>query len=152
MPRMLPSFASTRCEFRACRGPRVSRSRATCGGDRKDPRVCEWEWRRMAARVAESRKYCGTVVEMNFLSRDTQRFVLRTIAVGNWQAIRRYMSNRVEAAWLPEGLLNEEQRRAFAIKNAGDKRERQPLRLELGYADTSKFKRALKRSPPAIAE
>jgi hypothetical protein len=106
----------------------------------------------MAARVAESRKYCGTVVEMNFLSRNTQRFVLRTIAVGNWQAIRRYMSNRVEAAWLPEGLLNEEQRRAFAIKNAGDKRERQPLILELGYADTSKFKRALKRLPPAIAE
>jgi len=93
----------------------------------------------MAARVAESRKYCGTVVEMNFLSRDTQRFVLRTIAVGDWRAIRRYMSNRVETAWLPEGLLKE-QWGAFGIEKAGGRHERQPPELELRYADTSKIK------------
>jgi len=49
--------------------------------------------------------------------------MLRTIAIDDWRAIHGYMSDPLVTAWLPEGLLNEEQSRGFAIKNAGDKPE-----------------------------
>ncbi len=48
---------------------------------------------------------------------------MRAVAIDDWPAIHRYMSDPVVTAWLPEGVLNEEQSRAFASKNAGDKAE-----------------------------
>lgn len=57
---------------------------------------------------------------LNFTLRETARLVLRPIAVDDWQAIHRYMSDPVVTTWLPEGLMSEEQSRAFAVKNAGD--------------------------------
>jgi RimJ/RimL family protein N-acetyltransferase len=60
---------------------------------------------------------------LNFSPRETPRLLLRAIAIEDWRAIHRYMSDPLVTAWLPEGLLNEEQSRAFAIKNAGDKLE-----------------------------
>ncbi|MGO9605673.1 MAG: GNAT family N-acetyltransferase [Candidatus Binataceae bacterium] len=57
------------------------------------------------------------------LPRETAHLILRAIAIDDWRAIHRYMSDPVVTAWLPEGLLNEKQSRAFAIKNAGDKAE-----------------------------
>jgi RimJ/RimL family protein N-acetyltransferase len=60
---------------------------------------------------------------LNFSPRETPRLVLRAIAIDDWRAIHRYMSDPLVTAWLPEGLMNEEQSRAFAIKNAGEKPE-----------------------------
>src|SRR5438445_1340168 len=54
---------------------------------------------------------------------ETARLVLRPIAIDDWRAIHRYMSDPVVTTWLPEGLMNEEQSRAFALKNAGEKSE-----------------------------
>ena len=60
---------------------------------------------------------------LNFSSRETPRLVLRAIAIDDWRAIHRYMSDRLVTAYLAEGERNEEQSRAFAIKNAGEKPE-----------------------------
>jgi len=60
---------------------------------------------------------------LSFYPRETPRLVLRSIAIDDWQAIHRYTSDPVVTAWLPEGLMNEEQSMAFATKNAGDKPE-----------------------------
>ncbi len=60
---------------------------------------------------------------MSFSPRETPRLVLRAIAIDDWPAIHRYMSDPLVTAWLPERLMDEEQSRAFAIKNAGDKPE-----------------------------
>ena len=60
---------------------------------------------------------------MNFSPRETPRLLLRAIAIDDWRAIHRYTSDPVVTTWLPEGLMNEEQSRAFAIKNAGEKPE-----------------------------
>ncbi len=60
---------------------------------------------------------------MTFSPRETPRLVLRAVAIDDWRAIHRYMSDPQVTAWLPEGVMNEEQSRAFAIKNAGDKPE-----------------------------
>jgi len=60
---------------------------------------------------------------LNFSPRETPRLVLRAIVFDDWRAIHRYMSDPLVTAWLPERVMNEEQSRAFAIKNAGDKPE-----------------------------
>jgi [ribosomal protein S5]-alanine N-acetyltransferase len=60
---------------------------------------------------------------MNFAARETHRLVLRAIAIDDWRAIHRYMSDPLVTEWLPEGLMSEAQAREFAIKNAGDKPE-----------------------------
>ncbi len=60
---------------------------------------------------------------MSFSPRETPRLILRAIDIGDWRAIHRYMSDPVVTAWLPEGVMNEEQSRAFAVKHAGDKPE-----------------------------
>jgi [ribosomal protein S5]-alanine N-acetyltransferase len=60
---------------------------------------------------------------LNFSPRETPRLVLRAIATDDWRAIHRYMSDPLVTAWLPERVMNEEQSRAFAIKNADDKPE-----------------------------
>ena len=57
---------------------------------------------------------------MKFSPRETSRLVLRAIATEDWRAIHGYMSDPVVTAWLPEGVLNEEQSRSFAKKNAGE--------------------------------
>jgi RimJ/RimL family protein N-acetyltransferase len=49
----------------------------------------------------------------------TQRLILRPIALADWEAIHRYMSDPVVTRWLPEGTLDEAQAQAFARKNAG---------------------------------
>jgi [ribosomal protein S5]-alanine N-acetyltransferase len=60
---------------------------------------------------------------LRFSPRETPRLVLRGIEIDDWQAIHRYMSDPLVTRWLPEGLLNEEQSRAFAFRNAGEKPE-----------------------------
>ena len=49
----------------------------------------------------------------------TPRLVLRPIALADWPAIHRYMSDPAVTHWLPEGSLNEAQTQAFTRKNAG---------------------------------
>ena len=55
-----------------------------------------------------------------FLARETERLILRRITVDDWQSVHRYMSDPVVTKWLPEGILNEEQSREFAIKNSSE--------------------------------
>ena len=57
---------------------------------------------------------------MSFYPRETPRLGLRAIAIDDWRAIHSYTSDPLVTAWLPEGLMNEEQSLAFATKNAGD--------------------------------
>ena len=52
--------------------------------------------------------------------RETERLVLRAMMVDDWQSVYRYMSDPMVTKWLPEGILDEEQSRDFAIKNAGE--------------------------------
>jgi RimJ/RimL family protein N-acetyltransferase len=52
--------------------------------------------------------------------RETARLVLRPIEVDDWPAISGYMSDPIVTRWLPEGLMDEAQARAFALKNAGE--------------------------------
>ena len=59
----------------------------------------------------------------NFSRRETERLVLRAIVADDWPAIHCYMSDPVVTKWLPEGVMNEGQSRAFAIKNGGDQPE-----------------------------
>jgi len=60
---------------------------------------------------------------VSFHPRETIRLVLRAIAVDDWRAIHQYASDPAVAAWLPEGLMNEEHALTFAHRNAGDKPE-----------------------------
>ena len=60
---------------------------------------------------------------MHFHPRETLRLVVRAIAIDDWRAIHRYMSDPLVSAWLPGGPMDEEQSRAFATKNATDKAE-----------------------------
>src|SRR5215470_6410467 len=55
-----------------------------------------------------------------FSIRETERLVLRPMLVEDWQSVHRYMSDPVVTKWLAEGILDEEQSRQFAIKNAGE--------------------------------
>jgi len=55
-----------------------------------------------------------------FSNRETDRLLLRAIRVDDRQSIHRYMSDPMVTKWLPEGILDEEQSREFAIKNAGE--------------------------------
>jgi RimJ/RimL family protein N-acetyltransferase len=55
-----------------------------------------------------------------FLTRETERLVLRRIRVDDWQSVHRYMSDTVVTKWLPEGILDQEQSREFAIKNSSE--------------------------------
>jgi len=70
-----------------------------------------------------ARDQVGEDCTLNFSPRETPRLLLRAIAIDDWRAIHRYMSDPLVTAWLPHGVLNEEQSQAFAIKNAGDKPE-----------------------------
>jgi RimJ/RimL family protein N-acetyltransferase len=54
-----------------------------------------------------------------FTPLQTPRLVLRPIALADWPAIHRYMSDPTVTRWLPEGTLDETQTQAFARKNAG---------------------------------
>jgi RimJ/RimL family protein N-acetyltransferase len=58
-------------------------------------------------------------VAKKFTPLQTPRLVLRPIALADWQAIHRYMSDPIVTRWLPEGTLDEAQTQAFAQKNAG---------------------------------
>lgn len=60
---------------------------------------------------------------LRFSPGETPRLILRGIEIDDWRAIHRYMSDPLVTRWLPEGLLEEEQSRAFAIRNAGEKPE-----------------------------
>jgi ribosomal-protein-alanine N-acetyltransferase len=60
---------------------------------------------------------------MTFAPRETDRLLLRPIAVDDWRAIHRYMSDPDVTAFLPEGCLSEDGARAFAAKHAGDEAE-----------------------------
>ena len=57
---------------------------------------------------------------MDFPPRETERLLLRPIAVEDWAAILRYMSDPEVVAFLPEGLFDEAAARAFAAKQAGE--------------------------------
>src|SRR5215471_8019349 len=59
-----------------------------------------------------------SLTDGGFLARETERLVLRRITVDDWQSVHRYMSDTVVTKWLPEGILDEEQSREFAIKNS----------------------------------
>src|SRR5215469_10620241 len=58
--------------------------------------------------------------DRRFSNRETDRLLLRAIRVDDWQSVHRYMSDPVVTKWLPEGILNEEQSREFAIKNSSE--------------------------------
>jgi [ribosomal protein S5]-alanine N-acetyltransferase len=51
------------------------------------------------------------------------RLCVRAIEPEDWRAIHRYMSDPLVTRWLPEGVLDEARSRAFAAKNAGERRE-----------------------------
>jgi RimJ/RimL family protein N-acetyltransferase len=55
-----------------------------------------------------------------FFPHTTQRLLLRPIALDDWPAIFRYMSDPEVTRWLPEGVLSEAQAQAFAVENAGE--------------------------------
>ncbi len=56
---------------------------------------------------------------VRFTPIETPRLVLRRIALADWPAIHRYMSDRAVTRWLPGGCLDEAQAQAFARKHAG---------------------------------
>jgi RimJ/RimL family protein N-acetyltransferase len=58
--------------------------------------------------------------DSDFSKRETDRLVLRAIRVDDWQSVHRYMSDPVVTRWLPEVILDQEQSREFAVKNAGE--------------------------------
>jgi RimJ/RimL family protein N-acetyltransferase len=57
---------------------------------------------------------------MRFPDVETSRLRLRPIAANDWSAIFAYMSDPRVTAFLPEGTLDEEASRAFALKQAGE--------------------------------
>ncbi len=54
-----------------------------------------------------------------FVPRETPRLLLRRIREDDGQSILRYMSDPKVTVWLPEGTLNAEQAREFAVTNSG---------------------------------
>jgi RimJ/RimL family protein N-acetyltransferase len=58
-------------------------------------------------------------VARKFTPLATPRLILRSIALADWPAIHRYMSDPVVTRWLPDGRLDEAQSEAFARQNAG---------------------------------
>lgn len=54
---------------------------------------------------------------------ETVRLNLRAIVASDWPAIFAYMSDPRVTAFLPQGLLDEEASRAFALKHSGDEAE-----------------------------
>jgi RimJ/RimL family protein N-acetyltransferase len=56
---------------------------------------------------------------MKFNNIETDRLLLRPIVASDWPAILAYMSDPRVTAWLPEGLLDEDGARAFALKQSG---------------------------------
>ena len=54
---------------------------------------------------------------------ETSRLRLRPIAAGDWPAIFAYMSDPRVTAFLPQGRLDEEASRAFALKHSSDEGE-----------------------------
>jgi RimJ/RimL family protein N-acetyltransferase len=57
---------------------------------------------------------------MRFPEVETSRLRLRAIAADDWPAIFAYMSDPRVTAFLPEGTLDEDASRAFALKHAGE--------------------------------
>jgi RimJ/RimL family protein N-acetyltransferase len=55
-----------------------------------------------------------------FSPRETERLILRPIEIDDWPRIHQYMSDPLVTAWLPEGVLNDEQSMAFAARHAGE--------------------------------
>src|SRR5580704_13296041 len=92
----------------AARDPASAR-RMPLPGARTQPRVV----------VARDPLARDPAVAKKFTLLQTPRLVLRPIALADWPAIYRYMSDPVVTRWLPEGLLDETQTQAFARKNAG---------------------------------
>jgi RimJ/RimL family protein N-acetyltransferase len=56
---------------------------------------------------------------VKFTRLQTPRLLLRPIALADWPAIHRYLSDPIVTRWLPEGCLDEAQTQVFARKNAG---------------------------------
>jgi len=54
---------------------------------------------------------------------ETSRLRLRAIAAGDWPAILSYMSDPRVTAFLPQGTLDEEASRAFALKHSSKESE-----------------------------
>lgn len=54
-----------------------------------------------------------------FAPRATPRLVLRRLRADDGLSILRYMSDFKVTVWLPEGTLNAEQAREFAVRNSG---------------------------------
>jgi RimJ/RimL family protein N-acetyltransferase len=57
---------------------------------------------------------------MRFPEIETPRLRLRAIVADDWQAIFAYMSEPQVVAYLPEGTLDEEAARAFALLHSGE--------------------------------
>jgi RimJ/RimL family protein N-acetyltransferase len=60
---------------------------------------------------------------MKFSPIETDRLRLRSITVGDWLQIHRYMSDPEVTRWLPEGVLDEAASQAFAARHASDEGE-----------------------------
>lgn len=58
-------------------------------------------------------------LETMFAPRETPRLVLRRLRADDGLSILRYMSDSKVTVWLPEGTLNAEQAREFAVRNSG---------------------------------
>ena len=56
---------------------------------------------------------------MDFSEIETERLRLRAIVASDWPAIFAYISDPRVTAFLPQGLLDEEASRAFALKHSG---------------------------------
>src|SRR5882724_6826996 len=54
---------------------------------------------------------------------ETARLHLRAMVASDWSAIFAYMSDPRVTVFLPEGRLDEEASRAFALKNSGNEGE-----------------------------
>lgn len=60
---------------------------------------------------------------MDFMEIETSRLCLRAIAPGDWPDILAYMADPHVTAFLPQGILDEQAARAFALKQSGEDRE-----------------------------
>ena len=60
---------------------------------------------------------------MGFTEIETPRLCLRAIAASDWPAILGYMADPHVTAFLPQGILDEQAARAFALKQSGDDRQ-----------------------------
>jgi RimJ/RimL family protein N-acetyltransferase len=57
---------------------------------------------------------------LSFGEIETPRLSLRGLTAEDWPSVYGYMSDPRVTAWLPEGLLDEQASRAFALKNSRD--------------------------------